>query len=111
MFANARIVLPPQPEVVTVAETAVARTLYGDSVFVVREEGTGGEGKPPVQRAVQIFVRTGEVADGRIAILDGVKPGELVVSSGALKLQNGMPVRVTDGEPLPVTASAALPRT
>lgn len=108
MFANARIVLPPQPEVVTVAETAVARTLYGDSVFVVREEGTDGEGKP-VQKAVQTFVRTGEVGDGRIAILDGVRPGELVVSSGALKLQSGMPVRVTDGEPLPVTA-AVLPR-
>ena len=47
------------PDVVTVPETAVTQTLYGDSVFVVKEE-TGADGKP-VQKAVQTFVKTGEV--------------------------------------------------
>jgi multidrug efflux system membrane fusion protein len=99
MFANARVVLPAKPEVVTVPETAVAHTLYGDSVFVVREEGQGQDGKPQT-KAVQTFVHTGEVADGRVAILDGLKPGDLVVSSGNLKLQNGSPVRVAADEAL-----------
>lgn len=93
MFADARLVLPPQPEVVTVPETAVTRTLYGDSVFLVREEGTGPDGEP-ARKAVQTFVRTGDTVNGRVAILEGVKPGELVVASGQLKLQNGAPVRV-----------------
>jgi membrane fusion protein, multidrug efflux system len=93
MFANARLVLPPEPLVVTVPETAVTRTLYGDSIFVVREEG-GGQNGQPAQKAVQTQVRTGDVVDGRVAILEGVKPGELVVSSGQLRLQNGAAVRV-----------------
>lgn len=93
MYADARVVLPPRPDVVTVPETAVARTLYGDSVFVVREDGKDADGQP-ARKAVQTFVRTGEVDRGRIAIVEGVKPGDLVVSSGQLKLRNGAAVRV-----------------
>jgi membrane fusion protein, multidrug efflux system len=103
MFANARLVLPPEPEVVTVPETAVTRTLYGDSIFVVREEGSGQNGQP-AQKAVQTQVRTGDVVDGRVAILEGVKPGELVVSSGQLRLQNGAAVRVVQDTALQLPA-------
>jgi multidrug efflux system membrane fusion protein len=119
MFANARIVLPPKPDTVTVPETAVTHTLYGDSVFVVVPQDSGAtatanaaaaaapagartDGQPPVQKAVQTFVRTGEVANGRVAILQGVRPGDVVVSSGALKLQNGAAVRVVAEDVLPV---------
>jgi multidrug efflux system membrane fusion protein len=103
MFANARLVLPPEPEVVTVPETAVTRTLYGDSIFIVREEG-GGQNGQPAQKAVQTQVRTGDVVDGRVAILEGVKPGELVVSSGQLRLQNGAAVRVVQDTALQLPA-------
>lgn len=99
MFANAKLVLPPEPDVVTVPETAVTRTLYGDSVFVVRQEGSGPDGQP-AQKAVQTFVRTGATVDGRAAILEGVEPGDLVVASGQLKLQNGAAVRVVEGNVL-----------
>lgn len=103
MFADARLVLPPKPEVVTVPETAVTRTLYGDSVFIVQAEGQAAEGQP-AQKAVQTFVRAGETVGGRVAILEGVKPGDLIVSSGQLKLQNGAPVRVVEEDPLQATA-------
>ena len=103
MFANARLVLPPEPEVVTVPETAVTRTLYGDSVFVVREEGRGQNGEP-VQKALQTVVRAGDVVEGRVAILDGIKAGDLVVSSGQLKLQNGAAVRVVTDTALQIPA-------
>src|SRR6185437_8578233 len=33
MFANVRVLLPPQPPAVTLPETAVDHTLYGDSVY------------------------------------------------------------------------------
>jgi multidrug efflux system membrane fusion protein len=102
MFANARLVLPPTPDVVTVPETAVTQTLYGDSVFVVKEE-PGPDGKP-VQKAVQTFVKTGPVHDGRIAILDGVAAGDQVVASGQLKLQSGAPVQITADSALTVPA-------
>ena len=84
-------------------ETAVTRTLYGDSIFVVREEG-GGQNGQPAQKAVQTQVRTGDVVDGRVAILEGVKPGELVVSSGQLRLQNGAAVRVVQDTALQLPA-------
>jgi multidrug efflux system membrane fusion protein len=104
MFANARVVLAPEPRVVSVPETAIARTLYGDSVFVVEEDGRGEDGKPR-QKAVQTFVETGPAFEGRVAIVRGVEPGALVVSSGQLKLQNGAPVAVTSESALAVPAT------
>lgn len=95
MFANARLILPSEPEVVTVPETAVTQTLYGDSVYVVQEEN-GPDGKP-VQKAVQTFVETGSVANGRIVIRRGVEAGDLVVASGQLKLHDGAAVTVAPG--------------
>ena len=101
MFVNARVVLPPVDDVVSVPETAVDRTLYGDSVFVVTENGTDAQGKP-AHKAVQTFVDTGPVFEGRISITRGVTAGDVVVSSGQLKLQNGSPVIVAaDAPPLP----------
>jgi multidrug efflux system membrane fusion protein len=93
MYANVRVVLPPLAAVVTVPETAVDYTLYGDSVFIVKREGTDPSGKP-IDRAVRVFVKPGERSQGRVAILEGVKPGDLVVTSGQLKLQSGTQVVV-----------------
>ena len=121
MFANARVVLPPKPDVVTVPETAVTHTLYGDSVFVVRDKpgdggqvggggggGGGSKGGKPQTIAEQVFVRTGDVVAGRIAILDGVKPGDRVISSGQLKLQPGAAVSVSGDKALPIPAEPPL---
>ena len=103
MFANARVVMPAVPDVVSVPETAVDRTLYGDSVFIVAEDGKGADGKPK-HKAVQTFVETGAHFDGRVAIKRGVAAGDMVVASGQLKLQNGSPVTVTaDGLAAPAT--------
>ena len=47
------------------------------------------------------FVRTGEVREGRVAITEGVKPGEKVVSEGQVKLQPGAKVRIDPKSDLP----------
>jgi membrane fusion protein, multidrug efflux system len=86
--------------VVSVPETAVDRTLYGDSVFIVTEDGKDGEGKP-VHKAVQTFVQAGSSFDGRLSIVRGVSAGDVVVSSGQLKLQNGSHVVVAAAAPPP----------
>ena len=93
MFANARIILPDGPAVVMLPETAIAHTLYGESVFIVRDGEPGQDGEPQ-QKVEQTFLRTGEAAGGQVAVLDGVKPGDRVVSAGQFKLQNEAPVRV-----------------
>ncbi len=108
MFANIRVVLPPAAEVVTVPATSVDFTLYGDSVFVVREDGKDANGKP-VLKVTRTFVKTGERDQNRVGILEGVAPGDQVVVSGQLKLQSGTEVVVTPSQAL--EPPAKLPNT
>ena len=98
MYINAAVVLPPEPDRVVLPETAVDYTLYGDSVYVVREDSTAPDGKP-VLKAFRTPVKTGPRWDGKVAILDGVKPGDQVVAAGQVKLQNGAAVMVTGNPP------------
>lgn len=98
MFASTTVELPPKPAVVTIPETAVDYTLYGDSVFLITEIKTE-DGKSNLN-AVRTFVRTGARVDGRVAIVSGVKAGDRVVAVGQLKLQPGSPVTISS-DPLP----------
>lgn len=98
MFATTTVVLPDKPAVVTVPETAVDYTLYGDSVYLINEKKTD-DGKSELT-AVRTFVRTGDRIDGRAVITQGVKPGDRVVAVGQLKLQSGAPVAIST-DPLP----------
>ncbi|AGA26857.1 RND family efflux transporter, MFP subunit [Singulisphaera acidiphila DSM 18658] len=95
MFASVRVVLPSGPDVVTVPETSLDRTIAGDSVFVVRAKGKG-------QVAERVPVKAGRRVGGRVAIAAGVKAGDLVVSSGQVNLAPGSPVSVTDAGTPPV---------
>jgi membrane fusion protein, multidrug efflux system len=95
MFAQARVVLAPEPDVVTVPETAVDYTPYGNSIYVIRETGADDHGGKKYL-AVQSFVDLGQRRDGRVAVKSGVKAGELVATSGQLKLINNAPVRLSD---------------
>ncbi|MBR0872102.1 efflux RND transporter periplasmic adaptor subunit [Bradyrhizobium tropiciagri] len=102
MFATSTIVLPETPAVVTVPETAVDYTLYGDSVFLINEK-KGDDGKTTLT-ADRTFVKTGTRVEGRVAILKGLKPGDKVVAVGQIKLQSGMPVAISTDPPPPVPA-------
>ena len=98
MFVNANVVLPQQPPEIVLPETAVDYTLYGDSVFVIRADGIDANGKP-VLKAFRTAVKTGLRWDNKVAILDGLKPGDRVVVSGQIKVQDGALVTVTDNPP------------
>jgi multidrug efflux system membrane fusion protein len=93
MFTTTTVVMPDKPAVVTVPETAVDYTLYGDSVFLLTEKKTD-DGKTSLT-AVRTFVRTGNRIEGRTEILSGVKPGDRVVAVGQLKLQSGAAVAIS----------------
>ncbi|HTZ35638.1 MAG TPA: efflux RND transporter periplasmic adaptor subunit [Stellaceae bacterium] len=99
MFVNAAVVLPDRAPEVVVPETAIDYTLYGDSAYVIRQDGTGPDGKP-LLKAVRTPVKTGLRWDNKVEVLDGLKPGEQIVGAGQLKVQDGMAVAVT-GNPLP----------
>ena len=103
MFATTTVVLPDKPPVITVPETAVDYTLYGDSVFLITEKKED-DGKTSLT-AVRTFVRTGNRVHGRAEILSGLKPGDRVVAVGQLKLQSGAAVAVSTDPPPPIPAS------
>src|SRR5207248_643857 len=78
MFATTTVVLPDKPAVVTVPETAVDYTLYGDSVFLLTEKKEA-DGKTTLT-AVRTFVQTGNRLNGRVEVLSGLKPADRVVA-------------------------------
>jgi membrane fusion protein, multidrug efflux system len=98
MFTTTTVVLPDKPPVITIPETAVDYTLYGDSVFVITEKKEN-DGKTSLT-ASRSFVQTGNRIEGRAEILKGLKPGDRVVALGQLKLQSGSAVTIsTDPAP------------
>jgi multidrug efflux system membrane fusion protein len=102
MFVTTTVVLPDKPPVVTVPETAVDYTLYGDSVFLITEKKEA-DGKTTFS-AVRTFVQSGNRVNGRAEILKGVKAGDRVVAVGQLKLQSGAAVTISTDPPPPLPA-------
>ena len=89
MFARLVIDLARPVEVITVAETAIAYSLHGNTVYVIEDKG----GELTVQPRV---VRTGESRGGRIAVLDGLQGGERIVTAGQNKLYRGARVIIDE---------------
>jgi multidrug efflux system membrane fusion protein len=103
MFATTTVVLPDKPAVITIPETAVDYTLYGDSVFLLTEKKED-DGKTSLT-AVRTFVRTGSRINGRAEIASGLKAGDRVVAVGQLKLQSGAAVAISTEQPPPIPAN------
>ncbi len=87
MFAEVSIPLAAEENVVTVPQSAITFSPYGDSVYVV-QDATGASGQPePTVR--NVFVTTGATRGDQVAVVNGLAAGEHVVTSGQLKLRNG----------------------
>jgi membrane fusion protein (multidrug efflux system) len=87
------VLLPEQPNVITVPQTAVITSLYGDYVYTIEPEEKNGN---QVQVARQVFVKAGRRHRGSLEILSGVTPGQQVVASGQNKLQAGSVVKINN---------------
>lgn len=102
MFVTTTVVLPNKPPVITVPETAVDYTLYGDSVYLItaKKETNGKTGLT----AVQTYVKAGDRVNGRAEIIKGLKAGDQVVAVGQLRLQSGAAVSISPNPPPPIPA-------
>jgi membrane fusion protein (multidrug efflux system) len=99
MFVDVSVVLPERGSIVAIPQTAVVHASYGDSVFVTEPLKEAEQGAVPgknVKSARQQFVRLGEARGDFVAVLDGVKLGEEVVTAGAFKLRNGAKVAINN---------------
>ena len=95
MFAKVEVELPQKHKTLVVPGSAISYAPFGDSVFVIekkKDEKTGKE----LQTIRQQFVRVGEARGDFVAITDGLKPNETIVSTGVFKLRNAMPVTINN---------------
>jgi len=95
MFAKVEVELPQKHKTLVVPGSAISYAPFGDSVFVIekkKDEKTGKE----LQTIRQQFVRVGEARGDFVAITNGLKPNETIVSTGVFKLRNGMPVTINN---------------
>jgi membrane fusion protein (multidrug efflux system) len=90
-FLHVEVILPEQPNVMTVPQTAVIASLYGDYVYTIDQEEKQGQ---QVQVVKQVFVKTGRRRGGALEIVSGVDAGQQVVASGQNKLQSGATVKI-----------------
>lgn len=94
MFARVEVQLPVAQATVVLPTTAIAYASYGNSVYVV-EQMKDAAGKEYLG-ARQQFVKLGAARGDQIAVLEGVKPGEVIASAGVFKLRNAAPVQINN---------------
>jgi membrane fusion protein (multidrug efflux system) len=124
-FVRVRVELPSVENVIALPQTSVVTSLYGDYVYVVAEaeaapastgavpdatpdatEGAAAAETPPPAViagadeprlvAKQVFVQIGRRQGTLIEIVEGLEPGQMVVTSGQNKLANNMPVTINN---------------
>jgi membrane fusion protein (multidrug efflux system) len=116
MFANLTVTTGEPAAVLTLPRTAIVYSLYGDDVFVVtaaphaREQGGLSENGGPSGLIVERrLVRVGPARGERIAIEEGLRAGERVVTAGQIKLQAYSPVTLDETPALPAPAETPRP--
>jgi membrane fusion protein (multidrug efflux system) len=95
MFATVMIDAGAPQRLVTLPQTAIAYNSYGSTVFLVEKAAPAAEGKQQLV-AKQTFVTTGATRGDQVAVLTGVKAGDVVVTAGQIKLHNGSPVAINN---------------
>jgi membrane fusion protein, multidrug efflux system len=95
MYASVEVQAGAVERHLTLPQTAVTYNAYGDTAFVVEESGKGPDGKPFLA-VRQTFITVGGTRGDQVAILKGIKEGDMVVTSGQIKLKNGSPVIINN---------------
>lgn len=98
-FLRVRVALPQEDGVITVPQTAVISSLYGDSIYVVVPEGDG-------LKVNQAFVTLGRRSGNRIEVVAGIAAGDQIVTSGQNRLSNAAAVVIDDSVDLSPAATA-----
>lgn len=94
MFANVAVLAGEPTQVVTVPRTAVTYSLYGDTVYVLTPSKDGDSSGTQHYTAKREIVEPGEAQGDKVVIRKGIDDGDLVVTSGQLKLHPGVTVTV-----------------
>jgi membrane fusion protein (multidrug efflux system) len=108
MYATVDIPTGAPQNLITLPQTAITFSPYGDTVYIVDSKAAGADGKPQLV-ARQSFVTTGSTRGDQVAVLKGVSEGDLIVTSGQLKLHNGSTVLIDNSVTPTADASPNVP--
>ncbi len=98
MYVSVEVKAGKEEQYLTLPQTAVTYNPYGETVYVVEESGKAPDGSP-ILKAKQTFVTVGPTRGDQVAVLKGIKEGEVVVTSGQLKLKPGSTVTINNQVP------------
>ena len=97
MFANVTVSAGKPQQVITVPKAAVTYSLYGDSVFLVTPTKDQKDDKgDPALTVTETFIKLGDERGPRVAVTEGLKAGDMVVTSGMQKLHTGSIVQINN---------------
>lgn len=109
MYADVLVDSGVPVSVVTVPQTAVTFSLYGDNVFVVVPARKSDPKAKDEELAIERrFVKAGTIRDGRVAIESGIAPGDKVVTAGHNKIDQGSKVVIDNSVALKLQDSSTL---
>ena len=86
MFARVRLITRDMKDALAVPEQAIVP--QGDDQYVFKV--TDG-------RAIRVKVEVGQRRDGKVEIVKGLEPTDMVVTAGHLKIRDGVPVTIVNG--------------
>lgn len=108
MFVNVVIDTGEPQTYLTLPQTAISFNPYGDIAYIVEDSGKKDDKNQPILRVKQVFVTLGEKQGDQVAILQGLQQGDIVVTSGQLKLKNGSRVIINNSVKLSNEAEPAI---
>ena len=109
MYADVLVDEGKPLQVMTVPQTAVTFSLYGDNVFVVVPATKVDPKAKAEELAIERrFVKAGQVRDGRVEIVSGLKTGDQVVTAGQNKIDQGSKVLINNSITLKAQDSATI---
>jgi membrane fusion protein (multidrug efflux system) len=88
MFATVNTSAGAARRAVTVPNTAIVYNPYGSAVFLV------DHANPPTVH--QTLVKTGQTRGDQVEVLSGLKTGDIIVTSGQIKLHDGSAIAVNN---------------
>ena len=94
MYATVDIPTGAPQKLITLPQTAITYSPYGDTDYVVEQNGQDANGPKLVAR--QTFVTTGATRGDQVAVVKGIKEGDTIVTAGQLKLHNGSTVLINN---------------
>lgn len=105
MYARVKVRLPVMKAQIVIPQTAINFTLYGQTVYVV-DDAKDAKGQP-ARMARQVVVNVGEREEELAHVLTGLKDGDVIVTSGQIRLSNGS--QVTEVEDSTLAKPATVP--